>query len=372
LLIISTTSAPVQEEKPPFVVGEIVNQVTEIVSNIGSYVAESTAEIREQTRAVIETPLGRVATKTVQTGGLLTGLFVALSQIFMTPLSFGELILVPVRLWLLLISLLGLKKRAKPWGTVYDSITKQPLDPAYVIAKDKDGKIIADSITDLDGRYGFLLQPGTYTLEANKTNYSFPSKKLSGRFFDELYDDLYFGVPFTTSSTGEVVVKNIPLDPVKFDWNEFAKREKKLMRFYSAKEVRKQKIFLFLFSMGFIFSTIALFAAPEPYNVIFFSTYVLMLLLRQFVVKRKRSGEVVEQKTGDPLSFGIIRVHSDTFDREVMHRPLDRFGRYYMLVPPGDYIVTAERKNDDESYSNVYTSRPFNTKDGVINWKIEV
>jgi hypothetical protein len=56
--------------------------------------------------------------------------------------------------------LFGLKKKAPPWGVVYDSVTKRPLDPAYVVLKNLQGKQIASAITDLDGRYGFLVEPG--------------------------------------------------------------------------------------------------------------------------------------------------------------------------------------------------------------------
>ena len=120
-----------------------------------------------------------------------------------------------------------------PWGTVYDSITKQPLDPAYVTLIDQNGKKIASAITDLDGRYGFLTETGTYRIEANKTHYIFPSKKLAGRTQDELYANLYFGELFDVRSRNEAVIRNIPLDPINFDWNEFAKRDKKLMKYYS-------------------------------------------------------------------------------------------------------------------------------------------
>jgi len=41
-------------------------------------------------------------------------------------LTFSEIFLNILRIWSLFLSAIGLRKKAKPWGTVYDSITKQP------------------------------------------------------------------------------------------------------------------------------------------------------------------------------------------------------------------------------------------------------
>ena len=64
---------------------------------------------------------------------------------------------------------------------MYDSVTKQPLDPAYVVLKDASGNELSASITDLDGRYGFLLNPGSYTIVANKNTLLFSVKKIGGQ-----------------------------------------------------------------------------------------------------------------------------------------------------------------------------------------------
>ena len=96
---------------------------------------------------------------------------------FGNPFSFYDIGLIFARLWSILLIAFGLKKRNPPWGTVYDSETKQPLDPVYVVLSDTSGNEIASAITDLDGRYGFAVPAGTYVLSVRKTNYDFPSKR---------------------------------------------------------------------------------------------------------------------------------------------------------------------------------------------------
>ena len=74
--------------------------------------------------------------------------------------------------------LLGYKKRRPFWGTVYDSASKQPLDPVIVTLRDaQTGEVVEQAITDIYGRFGFLMRKGVFTLEPQKKGYRFPSAR---------------------------------------------------------------------------------------------------------------------------------------------------------------------------------------------------
>ncbi len=339
-----------------------------------TYVAVGTVALDsyDVAKKIYADPVGETVVKTVSTAGVVTGSFAAVSTTFFNPSSFSELALAPFRIWTLLLTFLGLKRRFKPWGTVYDSITKQPLDPAYVVLVDENGKEVSSSITDLDGRYGFLLQAGKYKMIANKTNYKFPSDRLAGRFSDELYSNLYFGETIDIPTTGALIIKSIPMDPVKFDWNEFAKKNKKLMRFYSRFDYVFAKIASVLFAVGFVIAVIALFIAPQPYNIITFALYVALLILRIIGLKPKANGYISDSKTGDPLSFAVVRIISAELNTEIAHKIADKSGRYFCLVPNGKYYIKIERKNLDETYEHVFTSKIFEVKKGIINERFNV
>jgi hypothetical protein len=281
---------------------------------------------------------------------------------------FFEIFLIPFRLFSLLMTAFGLKKRSLPWGVVYDSVTKQPLDPAYVVLKNLQGKNVSSAITDLDGRYGFLVEPGVYQMSVRKTNYNFPSQKLAGRTHDELHTDLYFGENIEIKKAEEVIIKNIPLDAIKFDWNEFAKKDKSLMKFYSKWDIFLRKIYDYFFVIGFIVAVIAYIFAPYPYNAVIIILYVILLLLRVLGLKPKSYGYIVDKTTGIPLSFAIIRVVMPDSDIVLASKSADKYGKYYCLVPPGKYCVKIEKKNEDGSYSLVYTSPIIDvSKKGIIN-----
>lgn len=308
----------------------------------------------------IQTPLSKALTL----AGLALGIFASARVIWAW------------RIWSWLMAFFGLRKKYKPWGTVYDSQTKQPLDPAYVTLMDLQGKEIATSITDIDGRYGFLVPSGVYTLKAQKTNYTFPSTKLAGKTSDELYTDLYFGGQITLGEEEGVVARNIPMDSLKFDWNEFAKKGHGIMQLYSRFDPVFTRLSDIFFYIGLTISVIAFYLLPEPYNTIVFGLYVILIVLRILGLSPQLSGYVVSRETGRPLSFAIIRVRYPDGgaygQTEIAKRVCDVYGRYYMLVPTGSYVVTIERKNSDGSYSHVFTSSVIRAKKGIINKKFKV
>jgi hypothetical protein len=283
----------------------------------------------------------------------------------------AALLSIPTSFWRSLFAFLW-RRKSHGWGVVYDSITKQPLDPAYVVLKDMLGNEVTTAITDMDGRYGFLVSPGKYTIVANKTHYEFPSKRLAGKERDELYQNLYFGGPIEVTEKNEVVLANIPMDPLGFDWNEFAKREKKLMNYYSPRELLLVRISNALFAFGFTLSVVLLVLRPDWINALIVALYILIYFVKRSIFRGKVYGGVVDMNTGAGLPFAIIRVYFAELKREVLHKVTDEMGRYYCLIQKGSYYVTIEKKNTDGTYTLVHTSEPFVVKNGMINTTFHV
>ena len=361
----------------PVIITETVEEIGETIAKQTEIAVEAVKEevkvAAKEVKKAVETPQGSAVTKTVSTTGAIVTTAATATTIILSPMSLIELFLFPLKMLGILLTAFGIKRRATSWGVVYDSVTKQPLDPAYVTLLDLQGKDVSSAITDLDGRYGFLIEPKIYKMTANKTNYAFPSQKLLGRASDELYNNLYFGEEIEIKNAGEVITKNIPMDPVKFDWNEFAKKNKGLMKFYSNLDMMLRKISDFFFVIGFVVAVIAVFAAPYPYNTIIMVAYLVLLLLRILGVRPKAFGNITEKASGNPLSFAILRIMSPSGDREISHKVADQYGRYYCLVPKGQYYVKIEKKNDDGSYSLAYTSQVIDaSKKGIIKEKFKI
>lgn len=259
-----------------------------------------------------------------------------------------------LRIWITVASFLGLRKKPHAWGVTYDSVTKRPIDPVYLTLIDSSGQEVGNTISGLDGRYGFLVPPGTYEIKVNKTHYEFPSKRLAGRRADIVYSDLYFGGLVNVERDG-LVVKNIPLDPLGFDWNQFAKSDKRLLRFYRQINALQAKIANWFFTFGFIVSVALLFLSYQPLNIAIAVLYSLVGVVYSLSHRALPSGLVEEKRKGWPVPFAILRVFSLNGRTEVAHSVCDKYGRYYCLVPPGDYRVQVERRNAHGDYDRVLT-----------------
>ncbi len=371
-IVSESVSVQLAENDIPAPEGAEVNSATSGVTGfvagiVTSVLPESVVSQIDGLTSILNTPEANIIIKVVTLVGLVAGMAVSVAgAMFLNPLSFSELILIPFRLWSLFLSAIGLKKEAAKWGTVYDSVTLQPLDPAYVVLMDANGNEVATAITDLDGRYGFQVdRPGIYTILANKTDYSFPSKKLAGHKEDTLHKDLYFGEPVEITEAGQLIIKNIPMDSLNFNWNEYAKKEQKLMTFYKARDKWIKRVSNLLFAIGFVVATIAYLVTPESYNVIILSLYVAILILKQTnILKTKKKGAIAD--ANGPLGFAILRVYSVATNVEITHKVANKFGEFYCLVPNGTYTVRIERKTGEQTYEIAFVSEPIKVTDGLI------
>lgn len=376
---VSTTIENVSEQIANLVIN-IADVVTEISivakENIKEGVLQTkkvATEVRKDAKETLETPAGAVTSKTVTTVGVVTGGATSFATLFFTQaFSIKDLVFLPAQLWGLLLSAFGIKRRHRPWGTVYDSITKQPLDPAYIELKTLDGKDVATAFTDLDGRYGFIAPPGTYRIVANKTNYKFPSMKLTGKTEDEFYTNLYFGDTVTFSEGSTLLARDIPMDPEGFDWNEYAKRSQKLMGFYSRNTIFIERLSRWLFIVGFIITLFVLLVDPQPYSIAICVLYVLVWVLRKVGPGDHPHGVVIDKETGIPFAFGVVKVSHPNTNIVVRNSITDALGRYYCLVTKGTYNVAVMRKEKDGTYSSLDFSKTVDASRGIIREKFEV
>lgn len=311
----------------------------------------------------------QVAGPVAVTGGALAGL---LELLFASSGAAGgtlaEIYLLFLRQLGAVLGYLGFKKKNKPWGTVYDSVTKRPIDPAYVTVL-AGGEEVATAITDIDGRYGFSLLDGQYTLKAAKTHYRFPSVLLSGWREDIMYTNLYFGEPFQAGA-GEVVSKNIPLDPVGFDWNEFVKGQGRFSALFKKRELLRVKIARYIYNIGFIASLFYLVFRPSIFNILVPLLYSVIWFGQRYYRRRHKVVMVKNAMTGEPLSFAVVRVFYAELGQEVKKVVTDMIGRFYLLVRPGTYYLAIDHKQPDGTYARIHQTAPAELPKGI--WENDI
>jgi hypothetical protein len=112
-------------------------------------------------------------------------------------------------LWNTLLEGIGLRRRRYPWGTVFEAGSDQPLELAIVRLKSTEGHLLETRVTDRMGRFGFLAQPGSYTVETMKNGYRLASAL---RAAGSRYQPLLTKENFIITKSDAVIRANIPLE----------------------------------------------------------------------------------------------------------------------------------------------------------------
>ncbi|OGN29850.1 MAG: hypothetical protein A3A33_01005 [Candidatus Yanofskybacteria bacterium RIFCSPLOWO2_01_FULL_49_25] len=237
-----------------------------------------------------------------------------------------------------LLVLLGIKKRARPWGTVYNSATKQPLPFSRVNLINREARVIETQVTDQLGRYGFLINPDSVTdnpfrLVVSKTNFIFPSQRIVTPYDAQLYRNIYTGGDITLQPNN-LVNFDIPVDPL------------------DTPVVTLGKIpHMFIHNLGVRIADIAFWASLVliPVNYIIarnLFNLVMLILLCGIIVLRilgdlreKPYGVVRNISTAAPLAYALITLQDATGQRRGM-AVSDDAGRYILLSDKGTFDIS--------------------------------
>ncbi len=252
----------------------------------------------------------------------------------------------------------GKKKREDGWGVVFDSETRRLIPGVPVSITAESGHVLGISVTDSQGRYGFLPDPGSYTLSVAKRGYELETS--SPR--DVLYGELYVGRPVTVEGDG-LLGMSIALRSTTVDWRDFARR--KIAAYTSAFSAMKRFAFRSFFSVGFAVNAVIAYLYPTTLNAVLFVAYLGMLAYYLFFGNRRRYGLITDSRTGKPIPFAMLSVHSpaDPGSREAF-AVSDVLGRYFMFVEDGEHLLrVAGRFLDGERFEKESRIR---VRDGVI------
>jgi hypothetical protein len=275
--------------------------------------------------------------KTSPTVGLTSGLIIGGLQTIFLFTGYGmrvaEIPLLVSRFFSQLLFFIGARKKPKQWGTVIDSVSGQGLDPVVVSLFDQSNNEVKNAITDIGGRFGFLVPAGTYRLTAQKTHYQFPS------------ENGYHGEWFSIT-TDQIVNIDIPLQPIQPDWNEEEKKKYHLSRW---ELYRKQIALLFsiLFFVSFGYTLFVFTEQPSLVHGLFVIINFIFLILRTIGFMSKPFGIVYDKINKKPLEQAVLKFSFTQTPSIVIKKiTTDFFGRYYGLLSAGDYVVTVVDKSN--------------------------
>jgi hypothetical protein len=309
---------------------ESVILVNDVVNNEQ---VEMTTEVISAPTMVAFTALGaaNVATATTAAAGGVSGgvgLLTYLQFFAMQPLL-----------------LLSRKQRAK-WGIIYDSITKRPVSLAIVRIFDKaTGQLRQTRVSDKNGRYQFIVEPGEYYIEVHNDAYQFPSQILFEQKEDRKYVGLYHGGSIVVTEK-MMINYNIPLDP-----------NKKVISI--KEELRRHLLHQLQYGLsiiGPVAALISLIISPTVWVGLLLVLQVFLIYsFRQMTIppKLKNWGVIMDSVAHKPLNRAVVRIFDSRYNKLLESQITDSHGRYGFLVTQNDYYITAEKVGFEKYQSEV-------------------
>ena len=234
------------------------------------------------------------------------------------------------------LALIGRRRRTK-WGTVYNALTKQPIDLAIVrIYRKSDNRLVQSRVTDKLGRFTIMAEPGDYYVSVTKPQYVFPTQYLKDKVEDVKYLDLYHGETIKVTESRANITVNIPLDPT-----EDARPVRKIILLHYLRKVQYAAAFL-----AVPLATISLILSPGWLTVSLLLFHILLyVLFRRLGYQKppKSWGIIYDSENKTPLARAITRIYDKKYNKLLETRITDSKGRYTFLVNNNIYYVTTEK-----------------------------
>lgn len=245
------------------------------------------------------------------------------------------------------------KRKKSGYGTVFDSITGEPIDLARVRLVDVHGLTVASAVTDDAGHYRLSVMPGEYTVEVSKSGYEFPSVFLKHHAYSRTYDNVLPTHKVKIKDYG-IITKNIPMDPER----GVSKRS----------NVFRETIVL-NDNVQLTIAYVSPFAAAvlpilERTNYVLwgmFAIYVSIIVYRitHFLPGKPAYGTITDVESQKRIPKAVVRLYDAKFNKLLDTQITSGKGRYAFLVNRGAYYVTIHR----EGFRPVRLNFPNITKD---------
>jgi hypothetical protein len=293
----------------------------------------------------------------------------------------------------LALEALGIRKRRKTWGRVYDSTTGKGLDMAMVRLFKKDSmKLVSTIITDIKGRYNFQPEPGVYVLSVSKDNYIYPTQIFAKYGIQKAEKNTsnvtthYLGQPINITEKDEHLNIEIPIDPTKKTISTYLKTKIYLQDSLDLSTYALSYIFLPALTLGLIASVFTSVIIPNSKNITLAIVYAVITLIYIIskVIKSSRYGTVIDRKTNKPIAGVVISIFDKKYNTLKETRITDRYGRYSIMAQPGTYDLKAEKEGytlitkptkaktkTKTKVKNIYTGEQFTLKDtGFVKYSM--
>jgi hypothetical protein len=223
-------------------------------------------------------------------------------------------------------------------------VTKVAIDLAIVrLYHATNNRLVKSMVTDGEGKYFFVVDPGQYRLTVTKSGFLFPSTDLVGVKDDGVFLDVYTGQTIEVTQHDATIAANIPLDIAQ---GQKAQEPKSIAR----RRLLRKMQYAFSFS-GSLLSILVYICSPSFLTLgLAIGQIFVFLLFRRLALKKKPQGwgVVYDASTRRPVGNVVVRLFAPKYNKLVETTLTDTLGRYSFLVGPNEYFVSTNREGYDE------------------------
>jgi hypothetical protein len=245
--------------------------------------------------------------------------------------------------WLYGIAWIFPKKKQRPWGIVYDENKKNPIAFAVVRLFDQGGNMLKQVVTDLQGRFSFLADPGNYQISVEHSEYNKVFKNIS-----ILKDD-------------SKIAENIGLVALEENKPLLATLRSNMGKFF-------MKTYWILGFIGMIFSFVAMVSNFEILNLIIFLVYVVQMAMMIMLRPKRDFGFVYNTITGERIKGAFIQVQDVAQGRQVDVQMSDERGRFGFNLDEGEYLLIVKVGEKSPKTSDLQSMQ---LADGSMGYKYD-
>lgn len=219
-----------------------------------------------------------------------------------------------------------LNRRKRPWGVIIDYKTQKPVSFATVrLVKQQSMEVMAQTVSALDGTYGFNIDEGNYLLEVRHPLYK------------------VFKTSIVIQKNEEGYVLDVELVGLQDAGNSRPKLGEKMKSTFLSFYNKFRDI---IFVLGFIFAILSLLISPSIWNWIIFFIFIVIVLINIVTEFKARSrfSDVEDASTGNKVPFAIVKVYELGTSKNVDTLVCDNKGNFDYYGVPGEYGIVVAAK----------------------------
>jgi hypothetical protein len=266
--------------------------------------------------------------------------FLALTGLVLTflPLSISY-----PQFWLYGIAWVFPRKKYRPWGIIFDNVSKSPIPFAVVRLYGVDGHLVKQSVTDLQGKYSFIIDPGTYQMSVEHQDYARALKQIS-----ILRED-------------SKIAENLGLMPLTSDKPLSTRLKSSIGKIFL-------KAYWIIGFIGMGFSFLAMVINFIPINIAIFVLYIVQLALMIMLRPKRDFGFVYSMGTGERIKGAFIQVQDVAQGRQVDVQMSDERGRFGFNLDKGEYLLIVKVGDQSPKSSDLQSVQ---LPDGSVGYKYD-